>query len=78
MKTMNWNRLKNKLYVWDGGWLDIYVHSTSCNDWKIWSDYVNQNFKINWYNGKAERDEIKIMNSLPKKTFLMAGKRKLL
>ena len=58
--TMNWNQLKNKIYVWDGGWLDIYVHSTCSNDWKIWSDYVNQNFKIDWYNGKSERDEFKI------------------
>lgn len=57
---MNWNLLKDKIYLWDGGWLDIYVHSTSANDWKIWTNYVNQNFKIDWYNGKAKRNESKI------------------
>lgn len=57
---MNWNQLKDKIYVWDGGWLDIYVHSASTNDWKVWTDYVNRNFKIDWYNGKTKRDESKI------------------
>ncbi|MCF8713740.1 hypothetical protein JM658_02785 [Joostella atrarenae] len=57
---MKWNQLKNKIYVWEGGWLDIYIHSTSANDWKVWTKYVNQNFKINWYNGKSDKDESKI------------------
>jgi hypothetical protein len=57
---MNWNQLKNKIYVWDGGWLDIYVHDISRKDWETWIKYVNQNFRIEWYNGKAEKDEIKI------------------
>ncbi len=57
---MNWNQLKNKIYVWDRGWLDIYIHATSANDWEKWTQYVNQNFKIDWYNGKTERDETNI------------------
>jgi hypothetical protein len=59
-KEMNWNQLKNKIYAWDGGWLDIYVHDTSSKDWEKWTQLVNQNFKIDWYNGKTEKDESKI------------------
>jgi len=57
---MNWDRLKNSIYAWDGGWLDIYIHNTSAHDWENWVRYINQNFKIDWYNGKAEKDESKI------------------
>jgi len=57
---MDWNQLKDTIYVWDGGWLDIYVHGTSAKDWEKWTHYVNQNFKIDWFNGKTERDESKI------------------
>jgi hypothetical protein len=59
-KTMNWNQLKNKIYAWDGGWLDIYVRDTTTKDWEKWTQYVNQNFRIDWYNGQTERDESKI------------------
>lgn len=57
---MNWNQLKNKIYVWDEGWLDIYVHDTSRENWETWIKYVNQNFRIEWYNGITEKDEDKI------------------
>lgn len=57
---MNWNQLKNKIYVWDGGWLDIYVQNTSSIDWEKWTQYVNQNFRIEWYNGKTENVESRI------------------
>jgi len=57
---MNWKQLKNKIYNWDGGWLDIYVHDISIEDWNKWTQYVNQNFKIDWFNGKTEENESKI------------------
>lgn len=57
---MNWNQLKSKVYVWEGGWLDIYVHDTTRTDWQKWVQYVNQNYRIDWYNGRTERDETKI------------------
>ncbi len=57
---MNWNQLKSKIYVWDGGWLDIYVHNITRTDWQKWVQYVNQNYRIDWYNGRTERDETKI------------------
>lgn len=57
---MNWNHLKNKIYAWDGGWLDIYIHHTTSSDWEKWIRHVNQHYEIDWYNGRAEKDESKI------------------
>ena len=57
---MNWTDLKNKIYYWDGSWRDIYVLQTSQNDQEKWVDYVNKNYHIDWYNGKADRDENQI------------------
>ena len=57
---MNWEEIKNKIYVWDGSWLDIYVQDTTRADWEKWAQYVNREFKIDWYNGKTEKDESKI------------------
>ena len=57
---MNWNHLKKEIYFWDGSWRDIYVHSTSANDWKIWVDFVNQNFKVEFYNGLLKKKEPRI------------------
>lgn len=57
---MNWTELKDKIYFWDGSWRDIYVLNADKSDWKKWVDYVNQNYQIDWFNGKTERDENKI------------------
>ena len=57
---MNWKELKEKIYYWDGSWRDIYVLHTNRSDWKIWVDYVNENYRIDWFNGKADKDENQI------------------
>lgn len=57
---MNWEILKNKIYFRDGSWRDIYVKESSADDWEKWIDLVNKNYKINWYNGKTEKDESQI------------------
>ncbi len=57
---MNWTELKKAIYCWDGSWRDIYVLGTTAEDWKKWIEYVNKNYKIDWYNGKTNKDEIKI------------------
>ena len=57
---MKWTELKNKIYYWDGSWRDIYVLNTARHDWKIWVDYVNKNYPIDWFNGKTNTDEKKI------------------
>jgi hypothetical protein len=57
---MNWTELKEKIYHWDGSWRDIYVLKTCRADWKKWVDFVNQNYRIEWFNGKTEKNENKI------------------
>jgi hypothetical protein len=57
---MEWEKLKDKVYYWDGAWLDIYVKNTSPEDWKIWIDYVNSTYDISFNNGKADKKEDKI------------------
>lgn len=57
---MNWTDIKNKVYYCDGSWRDIYVLQTSRDNWKIWIDYVNKNYRIDWFNSKTDRNENKI------------------
>ncbi len=57
---MDWEEIKRKIYYRDDSLRDIYIPSTSRDDWKKWVDYVNQDFSIDWFNGRTEKDEKKI------------------
>lgn len=57
---MDWQSLKGKTFYWDGSWRDIYVPNTTKEDWRIWVDYVNENYKIDWFNGKENANQNKI------------------
>lgn len=57
---MDWKTLKDKIYFWDGSWRDIYVKNTKSEDWEKWIELVNEKYKINWHNGKANQAETKI------------------
>lgn len=57
---MTWSELQNKIYYWDGAWRDLYIFQTTREDWQKWVNYVNQNHRIDWYNGKTAKDESKI------------------
>ena len=57
---MNWKKLKDKIYFWDGSWRDIYIPNTTEKDWNKWINFVNENYQVDWYNGKAEADQNKI------------------
>jgi hypothetical protein len=57
---VNWTDFKNKIYYWDGSWRDILVLQTTHADWKIWVDYVNRSYRIDWFDGKAGKDENQI------------------
>jgi hypothetical protein len=57
---MNWTDLKDKIYYWDGSWRDLCVLRTTRADWEIWVDYVNRNYRIEWFNSKADKDENQI------------------
>ena len=57
---MNWEELKEKIYYWDGSWRDIYIKNTTKADWKKWTDFVNQNYRIEWFNERTGQVETKI------------------
>lgn len=57
---MNWTDLKSNIYYWDGSWRDIFVLKTNDIDWKKWVEYVNNNYRIEWFNSKSNTDENKI------------------
>ena len=47
---MTWGALKNNLYNWDGSWRDIHVKDCDVSDWKLWSEFINDSYKLVWYN----------------------------
>lgn len=57
---MNWFRLKENVYYTDGTLRDICVKLTTRVDWKIWVDYINENYRVIWYNSKTLKEENQI------------------
>ncbi|QNF32125.1 hypothetical protein HUW51_05040 [Adhaeribacter swui] len=57
---MNWTDLKEKIYYQDGSYRDIYVLQTNVADWEIWIDYVNKNYRLDWFNRKTDKSENQI------------------
>ncbi|SDR86098.1 hypothetical protein SAMN05216490_0079 [Mucilaginibacter mallensis] len=45
---MKWQQLRNSIYYLDGTLRDIYVQGTTKDDWLIWADFVNQNYKVSF------------------------------
>ena len=54
---MDWSELKKEIYYLDGSWRDIYVLQTNRRDWEKWVDYVNENYRVDWFNCKTEKEE---------------------
>lgn len=63
---MDWQLLKDKVYYWDGSWRDIYVHNTTREDWQIWADFVNTNYKTSFhiYDTEARKDKVDLAKIL--------------
>lgn len=57
---MNWAKLKDKVYYCDGSLRDIYVLQTNIEDNRKWTDFVNENYAIKWFNGLTQFDEMRI------------------
>ncbi len=51
---MNWQALKDNIYYLDGSLRDIYILNTTKEDWKIWTDFVNRNYKTSFHNYETE------------------------
>ncbi|MCF6407330.1 hypothetical protein L3C95_30830 [Chitinophaga filiformis] len=57
---MTWTELKHEIYYRDGSLRDMLVLRADRQDWKKWIDYVNENYRVKWYNGKVDRYEDRI------------------
>jgi hypothetical protein len=49
---MEWNSIKEKIYKYNGLWKNIVVFDTGEDDWKVWFDFINENYKILPYGSK--------------------------
>lgn len=57
---MNWEYLKEKIYYWDGAWLDIYVFNIEEQNWFEWVNFVNNTYRISWHNGRTQKNQNQI------------------
>ena len=51
----NWAEIRERIYFIDGSLRDIYINNITKNEWELWVNYVNKNYKIDW-NNKNEID----------------------
>lgn len=57
---MNWQDIKNNVYFLDGSYRDIYILNTTKEDWKVWADFVNSNYKTSFFIHETQIREEKI------------------
>ena len=48
-----WEFLKNNVYYADGSLRDIYVRNTTKEDWILWAEVVNKNYKTSYFSGET-------------------------
>ncbi|MFD2248411.1 hypothetical protein [Pontibacter ruber] len=53
----DWKSIKEELYYEDGSLRDIYVFDTNKEDWKSWSSLVNEQYEVEFYNGRIRKTE---------------------
>lgn len=58
---MEFKSLKDKVYYWDGAWLDIYVLNATREDWKKWIEFVNEKFQVSFYHGENQTEEARMI-----------------
>ncbi len=59
-QNISWETLKQKVYYSDGALMDVLVLDTKLEDWRIWVDFVNTNYRIEWFEGSSETTKEKI------------------
>jgi hypothetical protein len=57
---MDWEIIQESIFYSDGSWRDVLVKDITRNDWIKFIDYVNENFKVEFYNAATETTESKI------------------
>ncbi|MFT5618510.1 MAG: hypothetical protein ACI85I_001745 [Arenicella sp.] len=54
-QNISWEAFKQKVYYSDSGILmDVLVLNTTLADWEIWVDFVNRNYRVEWYKMESE------------------------
>lgn len=56
----SWDSIKEEIYYEDGSLRDIYIFDTNKEDWRSWSNLVNEKFEVEFYNGRTQEIEDKI------------------
>ena len=51
IETVSWEELQQYVYEVDGTWRDIYVLDATRADWKIWAEFVNANYHVEFFDG---------------------------
>ena len=49
--AVSWAELQQHVYLIDGSWRDVYVLNASRADWKIWAEFVNANYPVEFFDG---------------------------
>jgi hypothetical protein len=57
---MNWEIIQESIFYPDGSWRDVHVRDITRIDWIKFIDYVNENFKVEFYSAATETGESKI------------------
>lgn len=53
---INWEELKGQVYYEDGSLRDIYVLSTTAEDWMKWTDWIRRSsYRFEWYDPAVEQ-----------------------
>ncbi|MBJ6110783.1 hypothetical protein JAO73_17295 [Hymenobacter sp. BT523] len=55
ISAVSWEELQQHIYDVDGSWRDIYVLDATRADWKLWADFVNANYRVEFYDGESIR-----------------------
>jgi hypothetical protein len=53
---MDWKILKEKIYYEDGSFRDILIKDTTVQDWSLWINFVNANYRVRIDNYKTVED----------------------
>lgn len=51
---MEWSKLKETVYHFEGAWLDLYVLDTDRSDWQKWIEYINRRYSITFMSGEEK------------------------
>ncbi|RYD57578.1 MAG: hypothetical protein EOP56_07295 [Sphingobacteriales bacterium] len=55
---MQWEELKKKVYFEDGALRDIIIRNVAWADWKLWIDFINGNYEVEFSIPEADVTQV--------------------